>query len=688
MVVRLQSSLGSSIKKVTQDDYNINNLQLARITKVNYQYQTVEFKTRNTYAGSIKDGNSKFSAPLPKSFIGTTPEGVNFGEVPLVTPGSIALVGFINGDGGRPIVLSIYGDSDTNKLITPNPLESGDFSNEDIFKYASSLYKLYPSLTYDFIDGEGSVIKSFNGKTFLSINSNEDEKEQATDFYTGTSYSDLYPSYNSSGELVEPRNQQAPNILFKHQGQLEDNHITMLHINEEGDYRLTKLDTETQKRTTQELGADNSFRVRYQSDSLILDESQSWVEYGIDSESKLFYIKTPNSDFEFSENGMTVNGRPILDNLDDEIDKSAKDLEQIQKDISHIDYLLSGVGKNNIEELIEETKKSIDLSNEVSNKSNSIQQKLNSNIERTEGIIEQFQQFRDKTYSDFVSTTQEILTDYQDNFPTLKQKVNNFNNRIDSIEQSFNSVKASIDDFDTKYSDITESINTYKEQLNTQTNRINSIENELDSIKKSGSTIDSFKNLGYNGSINNLLGFIEKDKLKEEFVTVNYNRSYSTEYKGRTYDINEPIYDLNGLVVRGSLDEKAYIDLSNNIQDEGTCYFTIQSVGNLEDNKDILKLGTLTVGVDSNYYLYIDVNGNMLRYSEQKLNNRETYDLVIKWSNYSNTANLFVNGFNVGFVDFKDYKIPETKRIELNPTFNGVFKKVEIYKKYIKDKYI
>lgn len=66
MVVRLQSSLGSNVKQVDADDFNINNLYLAKITKVNYKYQTVEFQTKNTYAGQVKGSDGKYSAPIPK----------------------------------------------------------------------------------------------------------------------------------------------------------------------------------------------------------------------------------------------------------------------------------------------------------------------------------------------------------------------------------------------------------------------------------------------------------------------------------------------------------------------------------------------------------------------------------------------------------------------------------------------
>ena len=658
MVVRLQSSLGNNVKQVDADDFNINNLYLAKITKVNYKYQTVEFQTRNTYAGQVKGSDGKYSAPIPKSFIGKTPEGVYFGEVPLITPGSTALVGFVNGEGSRPIVLNVYGDSDVNKLITPVPIDSGDFSNEEIFRYGSAMYKLYPSLTYDFIDGEGTVIKTFNGKSFFTINSNEDEQSQATDFYTGTSYGDLYPSHDRKGDLVEPRNQRAPKMLLKHQG--EDNHITTVFINEDGTYRVSYMDTEKQKRTTQEI-SNNNYRVKHEGDSLLLDEGQVWVEYGIDSETNSFYIKNDNNKFEFTDKGILVNERPILDALDDSIQNSSEELKDIKKQLEEIDNMLSTVGKENIEELIRDTKNAIEVSKKATDDVNLMNTRISDVSSRAEGIIQQFQDFRDKTYREFYEDASRVINSYNQDFIPLKNDVNYLKNKVNTYDNTtLPEIKDRVKKLEDKPIENASKI-SFKDYLNT---------------------------IGFKGSENELLGFIERDKLQVSTLDIEFKRSNEEEYKGRNYKEDEPIYDFNGLLVRSSKNESAIVNLDKDISTEGTCYLTIQPLNVNVKDYTLLEMSSLKLGIDSNYNFYIEVNNNIITHKNLTVNNKDTYNIIIKWSNYSNTATLFINNKNIGFIDFSGYKIPSSNNIKLNTNFDSSIKQLNIFDKYIKNKYI
>lgn len=717
MVVRLQSSLGNNVKQVDADDFNINNLYLAKITKVNYKYQTVEFQTKNTYAGQVKGSDGKYSAPIPKSFIGKTPEGVYFGEVPLITPGSTALVGFINGEGSRPIVLNVYGDSDVNKLITPTPIDSGDFSNEDIFRYGSAMYKLYPSLTYDFIDGEGTVIKTFNGKSFFTINSNEDEQEQATDFYTGTSYGDLYPSHDRRGDLVEPRNQRAPKMLFKHQGDIgEDNHITTIFIGEDGTYRVSNMDTEKQKRTTQEI-SNNNYRVKHEGDSLLLDEGQVWVEYGIDSETNSFYIKNDNNKFEFTDKGILVNERPILDALDDSIQNSSKELEEIKKQIEDIDNMLSTVGKENIEELIKDTKNAIEVSKKATDDVNLMNTRISDVSSRAEGIIQQFQDFRDKTYKEFYEDASKVINSYNQEFEplkndvtTIKKKINSYDTndlpdiyeRLNTIEsKSFNtdsseesSHEERISNLENNYTTINSTVD-YIDKLSRSLNdkKIPSLEDRIYTLEKgsnnSSNAISFFNSLGYKGSINELLGFIENDKLISKDIDIEFKRNSTESYKGRDYGVDEPIYDLNGLLIRSTKSETATIKLDKYINTEATCYFTFESSNRRMSRQVLLEMSTLKFGIDEDFNFYVDVNGKTFTYNTSwNPASWKSYDIVLKWSNNSNTVTLFVNNSNSGFLDFGGYKMPDTKEIKLNTEFDGAVKEIYVYDKYIKDRYI
>lgn len=440
MVVRFQSSMGRSLKRVDSDDLNVKGLVLATVSKINYQYQSVEVKVNNLTLGRHIGDDGSLAVPYPKSFIGRTPEGSVFGTKPLITEGSVVLIGFLNDDINSPIILNVYGDNEQNKMINTNPLEGGKFDTDDIYKYSSAIYEILPSLNYKYNDGEGTSIKTFNGKSFFSMTSGEEEKPQATDFYTGTEYQDLFTSYYGNKTLIEPRIQKAPNMLFKHQGVFyddgtPDNHITTLFISERGDIRASVLNTETQKRTTQEMSSDGSYRVIKQDDDLMLDEAQVWIEYGISEDNK-FYIKNDKHKFEFTDEGIYIDDKPMLENLDESIAEAMKNLNEIQKELDDINYLLEGVGKDNLEELIESTKESIEASNKATSDVNRLTAQISEVSGRTEGIITQFQEFRDTTFKDFYDDVSPVINEVNQNFPSMKTDVNNLKTKVNNLEKT------------------------------------------------------------------------------------------------------------------------------------------------------------------------------------------------------------------------------------------------------------
>lgn len=308
----MQSSLGSRIKRVDKDDLIKGNLIFATVKSVNYQFQTAELEQSG--AMNKVGSKGKFSVPIPREFIGRSPEGSLFGHSPLLAPGTKVLVGFVDGDRNSPVILSSYGKPSDNALLSPLPIKGGEFKNKGIYKYAGAIHKIFPSMTYEFIDGDGTQVKTYPGKTFLSIASKPDEKPSASDFYLGTSYADLYSSRYGDEKLIEPRSQVAPNILFKHQGTHtadgnEDTHITMLGIDEKGAMRASVLDKKSGFRTTQEIDEKGNYRVVHQPNELILGETEDKLEFGINTESQTFYIRQGTKLYEFTDNGMTVDGK-------------------------------------------------------------------------------------------------------------------------------------------------------------------------------------------------------------------------------------------------------------------------------------------------------------------------------------------------------------------------------------------
>lgn len=572
MTLRTQASLGKGLKEVEKDDFNMNNLFLATITKVNYKYQTVELRTKYTYAGRNIGSKGEFSAPFPKSFIGRTPEGALFGDNNIIVPGSIALVGFLEGDAGQPFIINVYGYPNDNKMLTPNPLESGDINNREIYKYGSMIHQINPSLTYSYLDGEGTYIKSFNGKSFLSVTSQEDERPLATDFYTGTEYEDLYTSYYGDGSEVEPRNQIAPNVLLKHRGEYthdgeEDNHITTLHLTEKGAVRVSVMNTETQERTTQEMDENGNYRVIYQGDELLLDEAQVWVEYGINKDTKSFYIKNENQEFEFTDEGVLINGTPLIDNLDESLQEAFEQLKVIQKDLEDINSLLEGAGKENLEELIRTAKESIEASGQASRDVEKLRGDISTVSQRVEGNIKKLDDYM-KTMDDFVEDTNAFITrvdsEYQNfiqEFRTFKNDFANIPERVKNVEDKLtvdNIYKYTKDKFISNKSNIvlvqdkekTETIPTiivttedirsslgsnYEEIKNSVINELTQIETEEDRltyIKNNLMTLNNtnLKKLVGNKEYSIIIQFKDNNNNLHDIITTNYKMLYNNDF--------------------------------------------------------------------------------------------------------------------------------------------------------------
>lgn len=414
MVTQLQTSLGNNLKITDSDDLKINNLTYGTITKVNYQYSTVELRTDRTYSGRVTGTDGKYSIPFPRSFTGRTPEGRPFGSTPLITPGMLVLVGFIEGDGGSPIILSVYATSDDSKMLTPNPLESGDIRNEDIFTYGSMMFSIYPSLNYSFQNGNGTIVRSLNGKSFISVTSEDTEKSMATDFGIGTDYEDLLSSKYGNGEIIEPRNQRAPDILIKHQGDLNtNNHITTMYISEEGTLRFSVLNTELNDRTTWEIDHEGNQRTISEKDSIILGQGLDFISYGIEKSTNEFFIKNGNHELRFTDKGLLLDGKPMIDDIGNQIDEQLAKLKLIEESLEGVTNLLEGAGKENIEQVIEESKQATQRSEEALTETTSLRTGLNTLTTRVENTIIKLDDFIKKTNT-FLSEADTRLVNIED----------------------------------------------------------------------------------------------------------------------------------------------------------------------------------------------------------------------------------------------------------------------------------
>lgn len=312
-----QAGLGTKFERAYKEGANVTSLLLAQVTKVNFSFNTVELITsgkNDVLDGSyINDG--KFSAKLPVEFGGRNSVGQPYGQVKPVNVGDIVLVGFINQSKMTPIVLSFYGNADVNEMLSRTPFANADYKDPTLVNQTNQRFSLYPSLTYDNIDGLGNRTVTFTGKTFLMTDAVYSSDTNLTDGNHGTEYSDLQSSYYSNGEEIEPMNPLAPNILFKHQGitkkdDSEDTHVTMLHIKDDGTYRISTMQRADDWRTFFEMTPKGAIRLRKQFDSKIIGKGFEKSEIGIDEDGTV-YLRSGGSELELRPDGIYSSGNII-----------------------------------------------------------------------------------------------------------------------------------------------------------------------------------------------------------------------------------------------------------------------------------------------------------------------------------------------------------------------------------------
>jgi hypothetical protein len=308
--MRFQSQLGKQMKRKYKEGQNISRLSLARVTKVNYKYNTVDVETtryKNSFAKNPSD-EGKFSAKLPIAFGGQTPDGNAYGSTTLVTVGSLVLIGFMEGSKDHPIVLNIYGETNNQSQLTRTTFSSADESDEAVQRELWQLFNLYPSMTYSNIDGRGNKEVTFSGKTFMYITDTDPNNDYIND--AEFDYDLLPSSRYANGDLIEPKSSTAPTLLYVHQGVYDDHRVT-LFIKGDGTLRVGSRHVNGEGVTYYEMKPDGGIEIAQKADtSNPEEESKDFSSMGITNTGNV-YLKSRSHLFELSDEGVLVDGKPI-----------------------------------------------------------------------------------------------------------------------------------------------------------------------------------------------------------------------------------------------------------------------------------------------------------------------------------------------------------------------------------------
>ena len=292
--VRLQASIGSHVKR-RAEAARADELILGRIISINYRKHTITYLAVAT--GSDNSANVRASikntAMLPMSMAGRNGYGKAYGSIIPIRVNDIVLVGFVNARNSSPIVVARYPDETIASELSR--VDTDEVDPRSILKYAmaNAAFTLYPDQTYDLHDGHGNRVLTFSGKSFLLFNSDIPKLSHYTDDgEEPKDYTNLPSSFFGNGQLIEPIADQAPEVMFKHQGIVDnqgsqDNHQLYLYISQEGNLRVSEMQKDQPWRTYFEENAQGEIRLRRQEDSKDFASGNVNSEISIDKDGQI-----------------------------------------------------------------------------------------------------------------------------------------------------------------------------------------------------------------------------------------------------------------------------------------------------------------------------------------------------------------------------------------------------------------
>jgi hypothetical protein len=292
--VRLQADIGSHVKR-RAEAVRADELILGRVISINYRKHTVTYLAVAT--GSDNSANvsasTKNTAMLPMSMAGRNGYGKAYGSIIPIRVNDIVLVGFVNARNSSPIVIARYPDETIASELSR--VDTDEVDPRSILKYAmaNTAFTLYPDQTYDLHDGHGNRVLTFSGKSFLLLNSDIPKLSHYTDDGEDPKgYANLPSSFFGNGQLIEPIADQAPEVMFKHQGIVDkqgnqDNHQLYLYISQDGNLRVSEMQKDQPWRAYLEENAQGEIRLRRQEDSKDFASGNVNSEISIDKDGQI-----------------------------------------------------------------------------------------------------------------------------------------------------------------------------------------------------------------------------------------------------------------------------------------------------------------------------------------------------------------------------------------------------------------
>ncbi|QNO01266.1 CBM containing tail protein [Lactobacillus phage Lbab1] len=284
---RIQSSLGS--KLVSSSDSVVSTLLIARVTDINYKENYVIFvpiTTNNTSRPATRGTNQ---AILPSEFAGRNGFGRPYGVINPIHVGDIVLIGLLESDAAKPIVISRYPDTKIATELTNQVAEHYEPADFTTYADANRMTVVYPDQGYNIHDGRGNLTLKFSGNTFMLVRPDIPNVSHSTDDgQSPISAQDIPGNKDGLGQDRNSLVQNAPEVIYGHRGNInkdgtKDNHAYYVYIGQDGDYRVSMMQDDQDWRTYFEETPDGQIRLRRQEDSKIFGTGSKSSEFLIDN---------------------------------------------------------------------------------------------------------------------------------------------------------------------------------------------------------------------------------------------------------------------------------------------------------------------------------------------------------------------------------------------------------------------
>jgi len=283
---RLQPGLG----KVSDASSEMNQLAIAKVTKVHHKHNTVDLQIIKTNSTISSDAASegKFGARVLTTsahFDGKLMS--SSGVVEPMQEGQLVLLAFVDGQKAQPVILGSFHqtwESEQNVLQSSYPLNADEelWDKREALKYL----RVLPSQFYQRIDGIGALEMSHPSKTFLQVD--PDLYDEINDSHKGHDHINLHERSPMTGEGISANSEEgmyAVNILLVHRSSFDDDATTWtkLFVNNHGMLRLTR-DNNDGTLSYYQMSEDGTLTLRRQVDSPNHGEGENYSEITMGTE--------------------------------------------------------------------------------------------------------------------------------------------------------------------------------------------------------------------------------------------------------------------------------------------------------------------------------------------------------------------------------------------------------------------